>query len=291
MIDLFIKYLRHEKRYSEHTVIAYGKDLDQFKVFALEEFAIEDLSEVSHGIVRSWIITLSDGGIASSSINRKIATLKSFYKFLLVREFVKTNPTNNIKPLKTPKQLPSFVQEGNMGQLLDHFDFGDDIAGIRDKLTLELLYATGIRLSELTGLAVGDYNPYQNTLKVLGKRNKERVIPIPLSTVNTLKKYLSERSRLNPSCDSLLLTDQGEKLYPMWVYRKVKEHLQKVTTLSKKSPHVLRHTFATHLLNKGADLNAVKDLLGHASLAATQVYTHNSMEKLKSVFDQAHPKA
>lgn len=291
MIDSFLKYLSFEKRYSNHTTLAYRKDLEQFQEFLETEFEITDLSHASHPALRGWIVSLVDQGITSRSVNRKIATLKSFYKFLMQRELVTQNPASRLKPLKVEKSLPSFVRESEMTVLLDQIQYSGDFFGRRDQLILEMLYATGIRLSELIGLKEQDINVFQKTIKVLGKRNKERLIPISDFIVKTIDIYLKARNQEFGKCEYLLVTDSGEKLYPMMVYRTVKKYLELVTTITKKSPHVLRHTFATHLLNKGAELNAVKDLLGHTSLAATQVYTHNSMEKLKSVFDQAHPKA
>lgn len=291
MIESFLKYLSYEKRFSPHTIGAYESDLKQLQIFLQLTFEISSFSEVNHAHLRNWIVIMIDGGMSARSVNRKIATLKSFFKFLLAREQVGLNPAARLKPLKVEKKLPSFVRESEIAVLLDETPFTEDFAGLRDKLMLELLYATGIRLSELIGLEDRGVNIFQRSIKVLGKRNKERVIPISDSIVKLIKRYQMERNRAVGKTHFLLSTDSGEKLYPMLVYRTVKEHLNKVTTISKRSPHILRHTFATHLLNKGADLNAVKDLLGHTSLAATQVYTHNSMEKLKSVFDQAHPKA
>ncbi|SNS52395.1 integrase/recombinase XerC [Ekhidna lutea] len=291
MVETFLKYLSFEKRYSPHTVQAYRKDLLQFSEFILAEFEISDLLEVKHIQIRGWVVSLMDLGISAKSVNRKIATLKSFYKFLLGREYIEQNPAAQIKPLKTKKELPTFVKEDEITNLLDRIEFSDDFAGQRDKLLLELLYSTGIRLAELQGLKETDVNFYENTIRVLGKRNKERIIPVGNSLVQLIRIYQNQKDQMGISGDILLVTDAGTPLYPMFIYRKVKKYLSAVTTLSKKSPHVLRHTFATHLLNKGADLNAVKDLLGHTSLAATQVYTHNSIDKLKAAFDQAHPKA
>lgn len=291
MILSFLKYLRYEKRYSDHTLSAYERDLSQLSDFLLKEFDITDFADVDHAHLRNWIVQLIESGVSPQTVNRKIATLKSFHKFLLSRDYITSNPASRLKPLRTEKKLPNFVRENEMVVLLDQVAFTEDFAGTRDKLILELLYATGIRLSELIGLKDLDINHYQGTIKVLGKRNKERLIPIADFTVRTIKDYQKKRNDTFGQSDVLLVTDSGKKLYPMMVYRIVKKYLNQVTTISKKSPHVLRHTFATHLLNKGAELNAVKDLLGHTSLAATQVYTHNTMEKLKSVFDQAHPKA
>lgn len=291
MIESFIKHLRYEKRYSDHTLLAYRQDLSQLQLFLLSEFEISDFKQVAHPHLRSWVVSLIENKITAKTVNRKIATLKSFYKFLRIREEADHNPASRLKPLKVDKKLPSFVRESEMVTLLDQFPFTDDFSGTRDRLILEMLYATGIRLAELINLKDLDVNSFQGSIKVLGKRNKERIIPMSDFIVKTLKDYQRKRNAELGNCEYLIVTDNGEKLYPMLVYRTVKKYLEQVTTISKKSPHVLRHTFATHLLNKGAELNAVKDLLGHTSLAATQVYTHNSMEKLKSVFDQAHPKA
>ncbi len=291
MVETFLKYLSFEKRYSQHTVEAYRKDLLQFSEYLLADYEISDPCDVKHPQVRGWVVSLMDLGLSPKSVNRKIATLKSFYKFLLSREYLDVNPTTQIKPLKTKKDLPSFVKEEEITNLLDRVEFSDDFAGLRDKLLLELLYSTGIRLAELQGLKETDVNFYENTIRVLGKRNKERIIPVGNSLIQLIGSYQNLKKDMGVIGDKLLITDTGEALYPMFIYRKVKSYLSAVTTLSKKSPHVMRHTFATHLLNKGADLNAVKDLLGHTSLAATQVYTHNSIEKLKAAFDQAHPKA
>ncbi|WP_421764009.1 tyrosine-type recombinase/integrase [Ekhidna sp.] len=291
MVETFLKYLSFEKRYSKHTVAAYQKDLQQFSEFLASDFEIVNLQEVLHPYIRSWVVHLMDQGLSPKTVNRKIATLKSFYKFLLAREYISVNPTTQIKPLKTEKDLPAFIKEEEITNLLDRVEFANDFAGKRDHLILELLYGTGIRLAELQGLKESDINSYEKTIRVLGKRSKERIIPISNSLIHLITDYKKSKSQMGMMGDRLLLTDKGDFLYPMFIYRKVKKYLNAVTTLSKKSPHVMRHTFATHLLNKGADLNAVKDLLGHTSLAATQVYTHNSIEKLKAAFDQAHPKA
>lgn len=291
MVETFLKYLSFEKRYSKHTVDAYQKDLQQFSQFLALDFEIINPEDVQHPHIRSWVVSLMDKGLSSKSVNRKIATLKSFFKYLLAREYIGINPTTRIKPLKTEKDLPTFIKEEEITNLLDRVEFTDDFAGKRDHLILELLYGTGIRLAELQGLKDTDINSYEKTIRVLGKRNKERIIPIGNSLIHLIADYKKSKNEMGMIGKKLLLTDNGDPLYPMFIYRKVKKYLNAVTTLSKKSPHVMRHTFATHLLNKGADLNAVKDLLGHTSLAATQVYTHNSIEKLKAAFDQAHPKA
>lgn len=291
MTETFLKYLSSEKRYSKHTTQAYRKDLDQLKTYLSNEFELEDPLQAKHIHLRGWVVDLTEQGISPRSINRKVATLKSFYKFLLSREYIELNPADKLKPLKTEKDLPSFVKETEIKALLDRVEFSDDFSGIRDKLLIELFYSTGCRLSELIGLKESDVNFYENTLLVLGKRNKERILPVGDTLIYLIKEYINFKEDVGMNSKFLMVTDSGKPLYPMFIYRKVKNYLSQVTTLSKKSPHVLRHTFATHLLNKGADLNAVKDLLGHTSLAATQVYTHNSIDKLKATFDQAHPKA
>ena len=293
MVDSFIKYISFEKRYSQHTVSSYKSDLNQFSQYLSSNFQILNLQESTQLMVRSWILSLMDSGIAPKSVNRKIASLRSYYKFLLKREVISKDPTAKVKLLKTPKQLPNFVAESELSDLLDKAEFPDDFEGQRKKLILELFYGTGIRLSELIGLLETNVDLGQKTIKVLGKRNKERIIPISESLCEVISNYkkVKKTSLENVHSGFLIVNNSGEQSYPMMIQRVVKSYLQGLKSIDKKSPHVLRHTFATHLLNKGADLNAVKDLLGHTSLAATQVYTHNTLDKLKSVFDQAHPKA
>lgn len=293
MVDSFIKYISFEKRYSQHTVSSYKSDLNQFSQYLSSNFQILNLQESTQLMVRSWILSLMDSGIAPKSVNRKIASLRSYYKFLLKREEISKDPTAKVKLLKTPKQLPNFVAESELSDLLDKAEFPDDFEGQRKKLILELFYGTGIRLSELIGLLETNVDLGQKTIKVLGKRNKERIIPISESLCEVISNYkkVKKTSLENVHSGFLIVNNSGEQSYPMMIQRVVKSYLQGLKSIDKKSPHVLRHTFATHLLNKGADLNAVKDLLGHTSLAATQVYTHNTLDKLKSVFDQAHPKA
>ncbi|MBX2961376.1 MAG: tyrosine-type recombinase/integrase [Cyclobacteriaceae bacterium] len=293
MVETFFKYLQYEKRVSKHTLTAYQNDLDQFQTYLNEVFPDFKPEGADYGIVRSWIIQLADSGIKPTSINRKIASLKTFYKFLMRQEVTKKNPMTKIRVMKTQRRLPSFVKEAEMVNLLDNVVFEDNLSGWRDKLILELFYSTGIRLSELIMLKETQVDMHNHTIKVLGKRNKERVIPFPKSIVSIYKNYLQIRNREMDTKNHgyVFVTDKGEPCYPMMVYRIVKNYLAESTNVEKKSPHVLRHTYATHLLNKGAEINAVKDLLGHSSLAATQVYTHNSMEKIKKAYDQAHPKA
>jgi integrase/recombinase XerC len=294
MVDSFLKYLQFEKRYSPKTVLSYRTDLGQFQKFISEVFPDYKPENSDYGVIRSWIVQLVELKLDAVSVNRKIACLRSFYKFLLRQEFIEKNPMTKIKVLKTKKKLPHFIQEKDMIDLLDNnSDFKPDHEGLRSQLMLELFYGTGIRLSELITLKDSNINLFDQTIKVLGKRNKERVIPFSASIVSLIEEYRKVRNKEIDikSHGRLLVTDSGDELYPMLVYRTVKFHLATHTSVEKKSPHVLRHSYATHLLNKGAEINAVKDLLGHSSLAATQVYTHNSMEKLKKVFEQAHPKA
>jgi integrase/recombinase XerC len=291
MQESFLKYLKFEKRYSAKTIISYETDLRQFQNFLNKEFDKVASAEANHGIVRSWVVSLVESGIDSVSVNRKIACLRSYYKFLIKQEIIAQDPMAKIKILKTQKKLPHFVQEAEMVTLLDQTDFGNEFDNLRDQLILELLYGTGMRLSELIGLKDSSINLKDRTLKVLGKRNKERVIPFNSSLVQLIESYRKIRNREVERKDELFMVmKSGAPLYPVMVNRIVKKYL-KNSNVEKKSPHVLRHTYATHLLNKGAEINAVKDLLGHSSLAATQVYTHNTIEKLKKVFDRAHPKA
>jgi len=293
MVELFLKYLQNEKRYSNHTVISYKNDLTQFSDYLDTTYQISSPLQADHTLIRSWMLTLMEQKLEPKSVNRKIACLKSYYKFFLKTGEITKDPTLKIKSLKVKKALPTFVEEQSLVQLLDHFQFTDDFHGWRDKLIMELLYGTGMRLSELIDLKEENVSSYENTLRVFGKGSKERIIPLNKSLVNLILVYKSKKSALVSEnlSNCLIVTDSGEQLYPMFVYRTVRKYLDAVTTVDKRSPHTLRHSFATHLLNKGADLNAIKDLLGHTSLAATQVYTHNSFEKLKAIFDQAHPKS
>lgn len=293
MVNSFLKYISYEKRYSQHTVKSYQNDLRQFADYLSQKFNVTELAEASKLMVRSWVLSLMDDGIAAKSVNRKIASLRSFYKFMLKRELIVKDPTAQVKLLKTPKELPSFADEAELSIHLDSDSFKEGFKGNQQRIIMELLYGTGMRLSELLGLKESDVNRLERTVKVLGKRNKERIIPISATLIQVIDDYINDKNhRFKPNPNGpLIVSNNGGEAYPMLIYRTVKEYLNRVSSVEKKSPHVLRHTFATHLLNKGADLNAVKDLLGHSSLAATQVYTHNSLEKLKAVFDQAHPKA
>ncbi|MEO5912217.1 MAG: tyrosine-type recombinase/integrase [Pelobium sp.] len=290
-ITQFLKYIQFEKRYSQHTLTAYQNDLLQYQQFlTLSE---SDILTANHHVVRAWMVSLMDDDIEPRSINRKISTLRSFYKFLLKEKAISENPVLKIQTPKTAKKLPSFISEEKITHLLDTDFFEEDFKGLRDKLVIELFFGTGIRLSELIGIKTNDFFQEEKTIKVLGKRNKERIIPVNLSLAVLLQKYIVEKNiqELSNNTDFLIVTDNGAPAYPKFIYRLVSKYLTLVSTQEKKSPHILRHSFATTLLNKGADINAIKDLLGHANLAATQVYTHNSIERLKSIYKQAHPKA
>ena len=291
LLNEFLKYLKLEKRYSSNTVKAYQIDLTQFQDY-LEETYESVLQKAKHPMVRSWLAQMLDFGFSPRSVNRKITALKSFYKFLLKEEEIREDPTIKIVSPKMSKKIPSFVEEAQMRKLLDELDFVDGYAGVRDKLIIELFYSTGIRQAELINLKIKDIDISSRTIKVLGKRNKERLIPLTNVLCQKIDAYLKLRAELPIKDYSyLFLTTKGKRLYPSLVYRQVNHYLSQVTSLDKKSPHVLRHTFATHMLNNGADLNAIKELLGHANLSATQVYTHNTIDKLKKVYNQAHPRA
>lgn len=293
-IDRFLQYLEFEKRYSSHTLTAYKKDLQQFYDYISLVYQTSKINEVDHQIIRSWIVSLINEGISSRSVNRKISTLKSFYKFLQREKQIDSNPLIKILPPKTNKKLPEFVDKENMNLLFDEVIFENNFEGKRNKLIIELLYMTGIRLAELVEIKDSDIDLSNLKLKVLGKRNKERIIPFSNELQRSMSEYLETRNKVveypEPN-NHFFVLHKGKKIYKKLVYRIVNLYLSKVSTLSKKSPHVLRHTFATHMLNNGADLNAIKEILGHSSLAATQVYTHNTIEKLKEIYNQSHPRA
>ena len=284
LVNFFLDHLSIERRLSSHTITSYSTDLEQFSAF----IAPTELSQVQALTIRKWLISLSDDSIQNRSINRKLATLRTFYKYLLRTGKIAENPMTSIRMVKTTKKIPQFVRESEMENLVDNRKIATNFSEARDELILFLLYGTGIRLAELISLQNNQVNLAAKTIRVIGKRNKERMIPIPGLLVDLIATY---RSFCTVEHTHLLLTDKVEPLYPMFVQRLVKKNLGEYSQLEKLSPHVLRHTYATHLLNKGADLNAIKELLGHANLAATQVYTHNSMEKMKAIYLQAHPKA
>ena len=287
MLDKFISYLQFEKRYSEHTVIAYKNDLSQFITFAeLQE--ISGFSSLSSAFIRSWIVELIENGCANKSVNRKLASLRTFYKWLRKEGLASTNPLLKLRGPKSEKRLPSFAKESDLKETNLSDYFSDDFNGLRDALMVEVFYQTGIRLSELINLK--DRNVTNDSIKVLGKRNKERIIPITAALFKKITAYRKVRNLTCGATTTLFVLENGNILYPAFVYRRITKYLGTTTQLDKKSPHVLRHTFATHMLNRGAGLETLKDLLGHANLAATQIYTHNSFAQLTKVYSQAHPR-
>ena len=294
-IKMFTEYLRLERRSSEHTVKSYETDLLQFRDFICgnsnNTFACEYFTDKN---VRMWMMSLKESGISSRSINRKLSSLKAFANYLKKVGKMDRNPMAKISSQKTSKRLPEFVAENDMNKMTTEDFYSDDFAGKRDEFMVELFYATGMRLSELINLKHLDFMPAERQVKVFGKRSKERICPLNDYIINRYNEYLEQKKEQGFDVSSqawLLVTDKGEKLYGKFVYRKITHYLGEVTSIDKKSPHVLRHTFATQMLNNGADLNSIKELLGHASLSATQVYTHNTFEKLKTVYKQAHPRA
>lgn len=286
----FFDYLTYEKKYSIHTITSYKNDLHQFIEFINPQKEEFPAAEINYQQVRAWVADLIKHKISARSVNRKLSSLKSFFKYLQRLKIIEINPLSKISGPKTPKRLPVFIDENQMVNLFSDVKFEEGFNGQRDQLILDLLYQTGIRRSELTHLKESDIDLFNSTIKVLGKRNKERIIPISLPLKRNLESYLKVKEELNLSNMMLLVSEKGNTLSEQAVYKSVKKYLAQITTIQKKSPHVLRHTFATHLLNNGADINAVKDLLGHANLSATQVYTHNTIDKLKKSYKQAHPR-
>ncbi len=291
-IDSFFQYLKNEKRTSPHTIVAYRGDLNQFFTYLGGEDR-ETLAQVRSKTVRNWIVALHEEGMSPRTIHRKISSIRTFYKHLQHMEVLDSNPAMVVNLPKIPKRLPQFVRESEMVTLLDHEDFGSDYEGIRNKLIIELFYGTGMRLSELVALQQQDIYLNDGLVKVLGKRNKERLIPLTRESIFLIKEYYEVKNTTFGKNYSkwLFLTLKGEQIYHKLVYRVVNSSLSKVTTMQKKSPHILRHSFATVLLNRGADLNAIKELLGHSNLNATQIYAHNTFEKLNAIYKQAHPRA
>lgn len=291
----FIDYLQYEKRVSPHTVTAYEHDLSRFFNYLEEKLEINQLSDVHTEDIRAWIISLlEDESLQAKSVNRKISAVRAFYRYKLKIKELSTNPTLSIHAPKIPKKLPQYVDTKDMEHLFSDVPFEDSFEGWRDRTILELFYATGMRLSELLNIKTQDIHLQDNTIKVLGKRNKERLVPFGNKLSELLTMYLGylEKKFVDGTKNNyIFVTANGEQLYPKAVYRIVRKYLDMVTTIDKRSPHVIRHTFATHMLNNGADLNAIKTILGHSSLASTQVYTHNSIEQLKSIYNQAHPRA
>ena len=292
-ISSFQDYLLLEKKYSVHTAKAYVQDLNFFKDFLQKNFdGHDDLVEVNYSMIRNWIVVLIDNEKSNTSVNRKIASLKAFYKYLLKSKQITVNPLSQHKSLKTPKKVQVPCSEKELELLNVSEDFQSDFEGIRNQLILDLLYTTGMRRAELISLQMNSVDYANGLVKVIGKRNKERLIPLLPEIIQKLKQYEEERSQLSTIIDTsyFLLTSKGNKLYDNLVYRIINNYLSAVTEKQKKSPHMLRHTFATHLLNNGADLSSVKELLGHSSLASTQVYTHSSLSELKNTYLNAHPR-
>jgi integrase/recombinase XerC len=290
----FLSYLQFEKRYSNHTILAYEEDLQQFFTFLKEQFDMQEpaLKEIAPSFVRSWLASLKEAKNSAKTINRKISSLKSFFKYHLRTGALEQSPMTIIVSPKIPKRLPVYVEEKDTDTLFQHVEFPDTWSGRTDQLVLAVLYNTGMRRSELVNLKESQVNAAANTIKVLGKGNKERVIPVSAALITEINEYIAAKHTIeSPNRVYLLINEKGEQVSAAYVYQAVKKYLSLVTTVEKKSPHVLRHTFATHLTNNGADLNAVKELLGHSSLAATQIYTHNTIEKLKDIYKKAHPKA
>jgi integrase/recombinase XerC len=286
----FPEYLRHNRRYSIHTVKAYENDLHQFGQF-LEENGCDSLINADHLMIRSWVLALMESGMEAKSVNRKISSLRTFYKFLKRNQILHHDPMARISGPKTGKKLPVFIDEESTELIFEALGTEQVYDEWRSQIVLELFYRTGMRLSELIQLEVKDLDLFKLEIKVIGKRNKERLIPISVNFRDILKNYLEKRQEKTGTLTGpLICTDKGIRCYPKFIYNIVHESLAQLSTLTKKSPHVLRHTFATHMLNRGADLNAIKEILGHANLAATQVYTHNSIEKLKAIHHQAHPR-
>jgi len=290
-IKHFIEYLSFEKKYSSHTIRAYHDDLNSFQTFCEITFDNEKLGDVNYSQIRSWIVKMVNENISNRTVNRKISSLKSFYKFLVKTKQIKESPLLRHQALKISKRVQVPFSEKEINEVIDNLNEFDDFESVRNKLIVELLYSTGMRRAELMEIKQSSINFTNSTLKVLGKRNKERYIPLLNSVQQTLKTYLDLRKEIKSDSENLLITIKGNKIYPTLVYRIINDYFSAVSSKVKKSPHVIRHSFATHLLNEGADLNSVKELLGHSSLASTQVYTHSSLNELKKVYNQAHPRS
>ncbi len=291
--ESFLEYLHFEKHYSQHTVSSYQNDLEQYFQFLKVHMSDDDPVKASGTDIRSWVVSMMEEGYSSSSVHRKISTLRTFYKYLRREGIMDSDPLVRVLLPKKRKRLPVFIDEESIDRLLDRFDFGSDFDGIRDRTIIEMLYLTGMRRAELIGLRDSDIDFTGNTVRVTGKRSKQRIIPLAESFTGALETYHALRKDMNFENKELcfFVTSKGNKLYEKFVYNTVNRYLEMVTTVEKKSPHVLRHTFATAMLNHGADLNSIKEILGHANLSATQIYTHTTFEKLKRVYNDAHPRA
>lgn len=292
-IPAFLSYLRFQKRYAQHTLLAYTQDLTSFEQYLKDTYADECPAKATSVMIRSWLASMRESGIQPRTVNRKISSLKSFYKYLLREQMIEASPMSSILSPKVKKRLPQYVEKQDMDRLFQEEVFPEDFKGQTQRLIMHILYATGIRRSELLNLKEQHIDFSNQTLKVLGKGSKERIIPVGASLLALLREYRQLKSTLGEGADReyLLVNPQGKRLHSAFIYNTVKQYLSGVTTIQRRSPHILRHTFATHLTGNGADLNAVKELLGHSSLAATQVYTHNHIEKLKEIHKKAHPKS
>ena len=291
LIDSFIEYISLEKKYSPHTIKAYEDDIKNFQSFCINNYNDDDLIDINYAQIRSWIVFLVDKDISNRSVNRKISSLKSFYKFLLKSKQINEDPLVKHKSLKVGKRVQVPFSQKEMKEVIEKLSIETDFKSLRDRLIVELFYSTGMRRSELINLTLSDVDLEQQTVKVLGKRNKERYIPLLKTVQHTFKIYLVERKKFSIDIGNLFITEKGKKIYGTLVYRIINSYFSGVSSKVKKSPHVIRHSFATHLLNEGADLNSVKELLGHSSLASTQVYVNSSLNELKKVYNQAHPRS
>ena len=291
LIDSFLEYLLLEKKYSSHTIKAYESDLISLQDFCRLNFDQENISHINYSQIRSWIVLLVDHKLSNRSINRKISSLKSFYKYLQKIKLIDVNPLANHKALKTSRKIQIPFSASEVNTVLSSFSIDHSFEASRDRLIVELFYSTGMRRAELINLRMNSVNFAEKQIKVIGKRNKERLIPLLPSVIKSLEFYIKVRELINSPDSFLFITQKGNKVYETLVYRVINNYFSRVSSKLKKSPHILRHSFATHLLNEGADLNSVKELLGHSSLASTQVYTHNSLEQLKKVYKQAHPRS
>lgn len=287
----FLQHLKFEKRYSPHTQESYTNDLNSFRAYLNDTYQITEPAQINHFHIRSWLADLKNEGMKATSLNRKLSSISAYCKYLMREGLIKTNPVRKLHAQKVPSRLPSFMKEQESDYLMHEVTFEEGFKGQTDRLICELLYSTGMRRNELVQLCNNDIEWSLKQIRVLGKGNKERLLPVGVALLDTLRDYIAEKRKLGfNDCATLLCTDTGEPMYAKYVYRTVTKYLGGATTLSKKSPHVLRHTFATHLLNNGANIQAIRDLLGHSSLAATQVYTHNSIDKLKEIHRQSHPR-